>query len=129
MAGRGRSLFVSWAIAALGAVPGAGCTGKTDLPSATLAAPEDNPSDLAPEPPPAHVRPDGPRLYARAMETRVYERPNPRARVLGYVRLGQSVARSDGKVPGVSATAAGTRCCPTATCASTPARRSIRRIR
>ena len=99
--GSGRSVVAAWGLCALLA----GCTGKADAPAATLAVPvatEEEPSDLAPAPPSAGVRHDGPRLYARAMETRVYERPDPRARVLGYVRLGQSVPRSKDRVHGVS---------------------------
>ena len=99
MAARGHLFLTSTlALATLAA-----CRGGGDLPAATLAVPEEEqPSDLAPAPPPSHVSPDGPRLYARALETRVLERPDPRARVLGYVRLGQSVPRSVTPVPGVS---------------------------
>jgi hypothetical protein len=95
MAWRGHLLLTSTLVLAA-------CRGGADLPAANLPAPEEEPSDLAPAPPPSHVSPDGPRLYARALETRVLERPDPRARVLGYVRLGQSVPRSTTPVPGVS---------------------------
>jgi hypothetical protein len=97
MAGRGASLVLLGAM-----LLAAGCGHKADVPSATLASPEDETQDLAPAPPSEHVRPDGPRLYARSLETRVYERPDPRSRVLGYVRLGQSAPRSSSPVPGVS---------------------------
>jgi hypothetical protein len=99
MAGRGRRVLFFW----FGALALTACTGKSDLPPASAVAPaDDEPSDLAPAPPPAQVRPDGPRLFARALETRILERPDPRARVLGYVRLGQSVPRSDARVPGAA---------------------------
>ncbi|HEY8040846.1 MAG TPA: L,D-transpeptidase [Polyangiaceae bacterium] len=78
------------------------CGPKPDLPAADMpGVAEEQPADLAPAPPPAHVRPDGPRLYALALETRIYERPDARSRVLGYVRLGQSVPRSMRAVDGV----------------------------
>jgi len=82
---------------------GTACGHKADAPAASLTTPqEDEPADLAPAPASMHVVGDGPRLYARSLETRVYERPDPRSRVLGYVRLGQSVPRSGSPVPGVS---------------------------
>jgi L,D-transpeptidase catalytic domain len=84
-------------------VLGTACRGGADLPAAALVAtPGDEPTDLAPPPPSVPISPDGPRLYARALETRVFERPDPRARVLGYLRLGQSVPRSTTPVGGAS---------------------------
>ncbi len=99
MARRGHLLLAS----TLGLATLAACRGGADLPAATLAVTDEEPqpSDLAPAPPPSHVSADGPRLYARALETRVLERPDPRARVLGYVRIGQSVPRSTAPVPGI----------------------------
>jgi hypothetical protein len=105
MPSRGPRTLISASALALALLPLA-CRGGGDLPSATLAAPtspaaEEEPADLAPAPPTTHVSADGPRLYARALETRVLERPDPRSRVLGYLRLGQSVPRSSSPVPGV----------------------------
>ncbi|MGD0530282.1 MAG: L,D-transpeptidase [Polyangiaceae bacterium] len=92
------------AAALLAALPGCHGGAPGDVPAASLPVSDEElqPSDLAAAPPPSHVSPDGPRLYARALETRVLERPDPRARVLGYVRIGQSVPRSTSPVPGVS---------------------------
>ena len=97
-------LLVGAAAALLAALPACRGGAPGDLPAASLPASDEEPppSDLAAAPPPSHVSPDGPRLYARALETRVLERPDPRARVLGYVRIGQSVPRSTSPVPGVS---------------------------
>jgi hypothetical protein len=81
----------------------AACGHRVDTPAAAaLAASDEEPSDLAPAPPPTDIRADGPRLYALALETRIFERPDPRARVLGYLRLGQSVPRSSSPVTGVT---------------------------
>lgn len=83
----------------------AACGHKADAPALDLSAPREeaeDPADLAPLPASMHVVREGPRLWARSLETRVYERPDPRSRVLGYVRLGQSVPRSSAPVAGVS---------------------------
>jgi hypothetical protein len=87
----------------LAAACAASCGAKSDLPAAELAVPvADDPDNLAPAPSSMHVDPNGPRIYARALETRVYDRPDSRSRLLGYLRVGQSVPRSASLVPSPS---------------------------
>ncbi len=46
------------------------------------------------------VKPTGPRIASLAQLTPVYEGPHHKARPLGYLRLGEAVARSEASLPG-----------------------------
>lgn len=90
-------LATSLAIAAFG------CGTHQKAASDTKPGPtEDDPSASVDVPAAPPLPKDAPRLAALALKTEVVERPDAKSKVLGYIRLGQTVARGAEPVPGTT---------------------------
>jgi hypothetical protein len=98
-----RRLLSLLPVAATPLVVGAfGCkhqAATSDDPAAATSTDPAAGSDVAPA---ADLPPDAPRLAPLTLKTEVLEHPDSKARVLGYLRLGQSVARSSEPTPGTT---------------------------
>jgi L,D-transpeptidase catalytic domain len=96
--GVGRHLFALASLAALGAAA-PGCHRTPPVEAQQPAVQEaDDPAE--PPAPTLTAKKDAPRIAALALETHIYERPDTKSRVLGYFRLGQTLARSEQPVGG-----------------------------
>ncbi len=73
-----------------------GCGGKPKGPSLTVIAPSADKEEA----PKVDVKPNGPKLAAIGQIASIRERPDHAAKPLGYLRLGEAVARSEKPVPG-----------------------------
>src|SRR3954463_13997578 len=69
---------------------------KGAAPEAATGASAGEEGDAPPAPPPLPA--DAPRIAAISLKTEIFERPDPKSRVLGYLRLGQNVRRTPDKV-------------------------------
>ncbi|MEI7894126.1 MAG: L,D-transpeptidase [Myxococcales bacterium] len=72
-----------------------GCGSRAPAPKETSTAHADATADAGLQP-----SKDSPRIAALSLKAEIFERPDPKSRLLGYIRLGQSLARSPKPVDG-----------------------------
>jgi hypothetical protein len=91
-----------FALAALPCLALVACGTRQQAASDAKPGAPDDPSASVDVPNAPPLPADAPRIAAISLKSEVFERPDNKSKVLGYVRLGQTIARSAEPVPGTT---------------------------